>query len=786
MEHLNFHNISIIQNALYQHGAFFVMTDLNHNKPVLSYDDLGFIIGMKRVEKKVSTIDSNIEKIIEILTQSFEEQKAQFAKPQPKLTEFQKMLNAVNNRPALDFEDFLKEKANPVTQSFIVADKFVKEFADVLEQSVSNLNSANKERINQPKVQKPAIEINSHEDLGKIVSSSTPERDKKGRFVSNQDDVKNQSAISKVAQTITTAVKGVMPNSPQGVDPTVDAINEVGHLLSPVRRAAGLAMRPLTGFMRSRKRNEPLPREQENHNRKQIKLLQRIADNLASKGGLLGSIGKLLTTALSAGSGLLGGALGKGNKGVGKLGKGLGKLLKFGRGLPVMGALAAGASLFDWNEQSTQEKGGTVGSLAGGVIGGTVGSLFGPAGTLIGGMAGSWIGNKLGTAVAPYFKEWTDSLIAADVPSIINTAWKGFVSYASNAFDQAKGTASKVIDGVKDTAGDALDFIKDKFNRFNPFHEGVPTWGIGQGVYKPGFGANKNVPAYGSTVSPIGEKTKEKQLAVYNAMKKAGFNGNWAAGLTASVGRENDYQDKYLFGKHQDKAGGTNMGMISWQGARKDRLTAYMKERGLLDANGNMVRSQAALDAQGAFMKHEIETNPEYASVKAYMQKNPNASKEDIARVLGTKYVRWAYGQTKLRNGKSFDYRPHLEKEYKYRANIDKTVQEQKTNLPKENTPAISELKSSHIVDNTKAKVASVLSTQKAIVPQATTKAKPLLNNQSKLLTNVTPFKQPLNTPNPQEVVVVNQNNGNIGQNVNDRFLAHALTGGIGMYKNEA
>lgn len=111
-------------------------------------------------------------------------------------------------------------------------------------------------------------------------------------------------------------------------------------------------------------------------------------------------------------------------------------------------------------------------------------------------------------------------------------------------------------------------------------------------------------------------------------MKKAGFNDNWAAGLTASVGRENDYRDEYLFGKHQDKAGGINMGMISWQGARKDRLTAYMKERGLLDANGNMVRSQAALDAQGAFMKHEIETNPEYASVKAYMQKNPNASKK--------------------------------------------------------------------------------------------------------------------------------------------------------------
>lgn len=757
------------------------MTDSNHNNPVLSYDELGFIIGMKRVEKKVSTIDSNIEKIIEILIQSFEEQKAQFAKPQPKLTEFQKMLNAVNNRPALDFEDLLKEKANPITKSLVVADSLVKDFADVLEQSVNSLNTANKEQINQPKARKPAIEINSHEDLDKIVNSTTPERDEKGRFVSNQDDTQDQSSIRKVAQTITTAIKGVMPNSPQGVDPTVDAINEVGHLLSPVRRAAGLALRPLTGFMRSKKRNEPLPREQESHNRKQIKLLQRIADNLASRGGLLGSLGKLLTSVLSAGGGFLGGALGKGKKGVGKLGKGLGKVLKFGRGLPVIGALAAGASLLDWKDQSTQEKGGTVGSLAGGAIGGAVGSLFGPVGTVIGGMAGSWIGNKLGTVVAPYFKEWTDSLIAADVPGLISTAWKGFVSFASNALEQAKGTASKVVDGVKDTAGDTLDFIKDKFNRLNPFHDGVPTWGVGQGVYKPGFGANANVPTYGSTVSPIGEKTKEKQLAVYNAMKKAGFNDNWAAGLTASVGRENDYQDKYLFGKHQDKAGGTNMGMISWQGARKDRLTAYMKERGLLDSSGNIVKSQASLDAQGAFMKQEINTNPEYASVKAYMEQNPNASREDVARVLGTKYVKWAYGQTKLRNGKSFDYRPHLDKEYKYRANIDNSIQEKKPNLPKENKTAVTQNSSTNIVDNTRAKVASIVSSKKAIVPQATKRSSPQLDNQNKLLTKVTPFKQPLNTPNPQEVVVVNQNNGNIGQNVNDRFLAHALTGGIGM-----
>ncbi|MDF8292356.1 phage tail tip lysozyme [Acinetobacter baumannii] len=770
------------------------MTDSNHHNPVLSYDELGFIIGMKRVEKKVSTIDSNIEKIIGILTQSFEEQKAQFAQPQPKLTEFQKMLNAVNNRQALDFEDLLKDKANPITQSFVVADKLVKDFADVLDQSINDLKTVDKKQINKSNGRKPAIEINSHEDLSKIINPTVPERDERGRFVSNPNEPQNQSSIRKVAQTISTAIKGVMPNSTQGVDPTVDAINEVGHLLSPVRRAAGLALRPLTGLMRSKKRNEPLPREQENHNRKQIKLLQRIADNLASKGGLLGSLGKLLTSVLSAGGGLLGGALGKGKKGVGKLGKGLGKFLKFGRGLPVIGALAAGASLLDWNEQSTQEKGGTVGSLAGGVIGGTVGSLFGPAGTLIGGMAGSWIGNKLGTAVAPYFKEWTDSLIAADVPSIINTAWKGFVSYASNAFDQAKGTASKVIDGVKDTAGDALDFIKDKFNRFNPFHEGVPTWGIGQGVYKPGFGANKNVPAYGATNERNISRNQADMISqMYDGAINAGFSHKQAIALLGEIGREGDFSEKNIFGSHNDPARGNNLGMFSWQGARRKALEKYLSERGLMNNDGTIKRSKEAVQAQFEFARSEMTNNKRWK--KGFLDKK-EISIDEARPELGGRgsYVGWARGQSTIRgedgSRKPFDWQAQENKANQYSKIAERISQSKKKEVldTKQQTSGLKpkEAKTTdNIYNQASKKLNSVLSTQKAIAPQAAKSAKPQLNNQSKLLTNVMPFKQPLNTPNPQEVVVVNQNSGNIGQNVNDRFLAHAFTGGIGMGKFE-
>lgn len=742
------------------------MTDSNHNNPVLSYDELGFIIGMKRVEKKVSTIDSNIEKIIEILTQSFEEQKAQFAKPQPKLTEFQKMLNAVNNRPALDFEDLLKEKANPITQSFVVADKLVKDFADVLEQSVNDLNTVNKEQINRPKARKSAIEINSHEDLNKVVSSSTPERDEKGRFVSNQDDVKNQSAISKVAQTISTAIKGVMPNSPQGVDPTVDAINEVSHLLSPVRRAAGLALRPLTGLMRSKKRNEPLPREQENHNRKQIKLLQRIADNLASKGGLLGSLGKLLSTALSAGSGLLGGVLGKGKKGVGKLGKGLGKLLKFGRGLPVIGALAAGASLLDWNEQSTQEKGGTVGSLAGGVIGGTVGSLFGPVGTLIGGMAGSWIGNKLGTVVAPYFKEWTDSLIAADVPGIINTAWKGFVSYASNAFEQAKGTASKVVDGVKETAGDTLDFIKDKFNRFNPFHDGVPTWGIGQGVYKPGFGANANVAQYGATVAqPVNQSAARDEALKFFTSKEG---GNWspeqAAGIVANLEAESGFKHTAIGDS------GKAFGIGQWH---PDRQAKFKQKF------GKDIR-QSSYQEQLAFVNWELNNNESSAGKKLRQSKSANQAGAIVSRY----YERPAAVEAEAMKRSAMAQNIHVDAGKRSlltdKQDNSKTLKDVEAKTVKSASGI--EPKQGNIYNQTSRKLSGVLSSQTPHIP---TPKRDLSSSGTSLkstpLTKVPAFKQPLNTPNPQEVVVVNGNNGNIGQNVNDRFLAHALTGGIGM-----
>lgn len=79
---------------------------------------------------------------------------------------------------------------------------------------------------------------------------------------------------------------------------------------------------------------------------------------------------------------------------------------------------------------------------------------------------------------------------------------------------------------------------------------------------------------------------------------------------------------------------------------------------------------------------------------------------------------------------------------------------------------------------------ASALSTTPAEVlkaPRANTLAS---YTAPKINTAVEPAKEFLTAAEPQRVQIVNQNSGNINQNVSDRMLAHAITGGLGMGAN--
>lgn len=186
----------------------------------------------------------------------------------------------------------------------------------------------------------------------------------------------------------------------------------------------------------------------------------------------------------------------------------------------------------------------------------------------------------------------------------------------------------------------------------------------------------------------IGKDRDQNRLAVYKAFLNAGIAPNQAMGITAEVGRENDYKASVMFGKHTDPAKDgkgksiTNLGFISWNRERANRLNALLASRGLLDKNGNMIRSQAALDAQAEFAVAEMRSDA-YKDKLAYFWNNPNADPETFAATLGGDYVGWAYKQKTIRgpNGDRipFDSKREEDKRRGYLKMLQKQVANIKT-----------------------------------------------------------------------------------------------------------
>ena len=146
----------------------------------------------------------------------------------------------------------------------------------------------------------------------------------------------------------------------------------------------------------------------------------------------------------------------------------------------------------------------------------------------------------------------------------------------------------------------------------------------------------------------------EKQLMnqVYQAFINNGLSPNQARAFTAEVGRENDFNPKFLFGSHGDMANKkTNLGFISWQGKRRENLIKFMQQRGLMNDDGSMKQGQASLDAQAKFLIDEIKNTPDYKETRDKVLSNPNVDYETANRVIGKNFIRWDYDGNSL--GKS-------------------------------------------------------------------------------------------------------------------------------------
>lgn len=137
------------------------------------------------------------------------------------------------------------------------------------------------------------------------------------------------------------------------------------------------------------------------------------------------------------------------------------------------------------------------------------------------------------------------------------------------------------------------------------------------------------------------KKEKDYQLMVYQAFKNAGLSDNQSFALTAEVGRENEYNTKYLFGGHIDASNKKqNLGMISWQGERRDELLKYLTQAGVIK-NGKIEHTQQALDAQARFLVKEIMEKSAYAQTKHKFLANADVDYKTAYEVLGDNLIRW-------------------------------------------------------------------------------------------------------------------------------------------------
>lgn len=159
-----------------------------------------------------------------------------------------------------------------------------------------------------------------------------------------------------------------------------------------------------------------------------------------------------------------------------------------------------------------------------------------------------------------------------------------------------------------------------------------------------------------ATYTPMGDvKTTGGQRGmmsnIYEAYKKAGLSDKQARVMTAEVGRENDYQDKYVFGSHTDPHNkATNTGFLSWQGTRGSALRKRLEAKGLFK-NGQMSHSQEAIDEQARFSVDELKSG-QYSGIGNFME-NKNVDYQTGSRQLGKGYVKWRYDDPKYAHHKT-------------------------------------------------------------------------------------------------------------------------------------
>lgn len=675
---------------------------------ILVYDGQGFLVSEKLAEKTTS-IESNVQEILKILKNE--------------------TIREVNAYRASNYQRLIYE-ANQ-TKTFTEVVKQLKEINDhkstAQDNNDKNRSSSASHRDENTTTQNS--ESNESTDTRRTGDENQErKRDGRGRFIGGKaEQVSNFSQlIGRLGQTL-----NGMGHAPGGVDPSLDAINELSTVVSPVKRMVGFMVKPLSGLSKMRKRSEPLPKEETEHNRKQIRVLNKIADAIqrSKSNGLLGSILGRQT------GGILGGLFSKGRKG-------LGKLFKFGKGIPLLGTALTALSFADWKTQSTQEKGNTVGSAVGGVAGAALGSALGPVGTVAGGVIGSWAGDKLGGIVAPYVSSWTDDLKKADIPKKMMDKWDSLTEKLGQAFTIGKGVASLFVPQVVKNGYNYLTGASSKSNVISStgrnYNDAVGMDNIGE------KGVKRIIVAKDGSSNTL-------ELNDGSIVKRMGAR-NW----------RNNNPGNIMGGKFAKSQGaiGSDNGSDFNAAIFPDYETGRKAQKKLIFDTKYKDKTVAQMMAQYAPFGHG--TN------------NPIKYTNYILSSTGIDGTKRMSEYTDAERTKILDAMQSYEG---YRAGKTTVLKKPTT----QNTPALSPLKP--ITDVSSNQTIFGANTVVPLAKMTMSNTQPvsgLITSSSNNLPPIVAAKQPNNTPDPQKVLVVNSSADSINQNIGDRALAHAITGGLG------
>jgi len=776
----------------------------------LNYDANGFIVGVNRMNEGIDKVHDDTQTLIQLLTSQRQIADTRMreltravktasyrASSQSSINTNRARISDSAGNPVQSLQRQASGQNNPASNSSRASNNSSTDNSNDSTISRTSSSAADRAPSNRP-------ESDSTRD-----GTSDSDRDGSGRFTAKS---KTAAALNSMGN----GIKSVGQGNVSGVDPVLDSIRETKDLLSPLTATAKLAGRGVKfslSKMKARKRREPISNQQDRHNSENEKILDKIWKAIRKNNGGGGGLG----------GGLLGGGGGRRNRRNRRRGRrsilgrarGLaGKALRFGGGVPakvIAGAVGTYALAKSWGGLDQKEKsegvgrqaGGMAGMTAGAVAGGTVGSVVPFVGTVIGGLIGGglgyWLGSEggevIGGAASPHIESWTKTLIGYNLPDKMSDTWnKGIKPFFTKMDEMAgkldswikekAGDASSFAGGLADIALDGLGLGDDGLGSLSAKYEGKvgsanpdnKGWAYGRYQFNSATGGLdqffKDNPDYAEQFAGMKPSSE-------------GFNQKWR-NIAATDGEN--------FGKAQDKSAAKLWYAPAAASAKEKGFK--MDDRGVQEAifsgsiqHGGIKKVIKSASNQKGFadMTAEQQIEAFYKSRRAYARKNVKPS---VMKGLDKRY------DNELKDAKE------LSRSSAQKAAAKETIKNAVTQKQPDSKEVEGSVASTSQPNNSALGVSMGGMTADKDVPASTiskASATPMIFKSSSPVpasegyapTNFpsTPVmkipkmptvKQRLDSGSSDKPIVMQSSSDGISQNLSDRGLAHAVTGGFG------